>query len=63
MYLISQKYGVKLEQLYRKNLMREGAQPLEGTEIYLRRKKREPILKFEAVEEPSFEDEMQFQFE
>ncbi len=63
MYLISQKYGVKLEHLYRKNLMREGAQPLEGTEIYLRRKKREPILKFEAVEEPPFEDEMQFQFE
>jgi len=63
MYLISQTYGVKLEHLYRKNLMREGAQPLEGTEIYLRRKKRDPILKFEAVEEPSFEDEMQFQFE
>ena len=63
MYNISQKYGVKLKHLYRMNVMMEGAQPLEGTEIYLRRKKRDPILKLEPVEEPAFEDEMQFRFE
>ncbi len=38
MYDISQIYGVKLENLYRLNLMNEGAQPLEGTEINLRQK-------------------------
>ncbi|MCP4310913.1 MAG: LysM peptidoglycan-binding domain-containing protein [Bacteroidetes bacterium] len=63
MYTISQIYGVKLKHLYRLNLMSEGAQPLAGIEIYLRRKKREPLLKLEPVEEPVFEDEMQFRFE
>ena len=63
MYKISQIYGVKLKHLYRLNLMREGSQPLEGTEIYLRRKKREPVPIQETVEEPPFEDEMQFRFE
>jgi LysM repeat protein len=63
MYEISQIYGVQLEQLYRMNLMSEGAQPLEGTEIYLRRKKREPLLKLETVEEPITDDQMQFRFD
>lgn len=63
MYNISQIYGVKLKHLYRMNLMSEGAQPLEGTEIYLRHKKRETILKLPPVEEPPFEDEMQFRFD
>jgi len=63
MYDISQIYGVKLKHLYRLNQMMEGAQPLEGTEIFLRHKKRVPILKIEPVEEPPFEDEMQFRFD
>ncbi len=63
MYNISQIYGVKLKHLYRMNLMSEGAQPLENTEIYLRHKKRAPIFKVEPVEEPVFEDELQFRFE
>ena len=63
MYEISQMYGVKLNQLYRMNLMTEGDQPLEGTELYLRRKKREPVLKLEPVEEPAEEEEMQFRFD
>jgi hypothetical protein len=63
MYDISQIYGIKLKHLYRKNLMAEGEQPLEGSEIYLRKKKREPILKLEPTQEEYEEEEMQFRFE
>ena len=63
MYEVSQLYGVKLKHLYRKNHMLEGEQPLEGTEIYLRRKKREPVLKLEPTREQYEEEEMQFRFE
>ena len=63
MYDISQLYGVKLKHLYRKNHMLEGEQPLEGAEIYLRRKNREPLLKLEPPREQDEEEEMQFRFE
>jgi len=63
MYDISQIYGVKLKHLYRKNHMMEGEQPLEGTDIYLRKKKREPVLKLEPAKEEFEEEEMQFRFE
>ncbi len=63
MYDISQIYGVKLKHLYKKNLMMEGEQPLENSEIYLRRKKREPVLKLEPTKEQYEEEEMQFRFE
>jgi len=63
MYDISQIYGVKLKHLYRMNHMMEGEQPLEGTEIYLRRKKREPLLKLEPGIEDYEEEEMQFRFD
>lgn len=63
MYNISQIYGVKLKHLCRMNMMVEGEQPLSGTEIHLRKKKREPILKLEPAEEQHEEDEMQFKFE
>lgn len=63
MYDISQIYGVRLDRLYKMNLMLEGAQPLEGTEIHLRKKKRGKILKLEPLEEPVDEDEMQFKFD
>ena len=63
MYDISQIYGVKLKHLYRKNHMMEGEQPLENTEIYLRRKKRDPVLKLEPTKEKYEEEEMQFRFE
>lgn len=63
MYDISQIYGVKLKHLYRMNMMAEEEQPLAGSEIYLRKKKREPILKLEPAEEQHEEDEMQFKFE
>lgn len=63
MYDISQMYGVKLKYLYRRNHMMEGEQPLEGTEIYLRKKKREPLLKLDTEEEEFEEEEMEFRFE
>jgi hypothetical protein len=43
--------------------MMEGEQALEGTDIYLRRKKREPVLKLEPAKEQYEEEEMQFRFE
>lgn len=63
MYDISQIYGVKLERLYKMNRMTEGAQPLEGSEIYLRKKKREKVLKLQPLEEDVAEDELQFRLE
>ncbi len=63
MYDISQIYGLKLKHLYSKNHMAEGEQPLEGTEIYLRRKKREPVLKLEPTQEEYEEEEMRFRFD
>jgi LysM repeat protein len=60
MYDISQIYGVKLKHLYRMNLMTEGAQPLEGSEIYLRRKKRGITFPPEPSPEPVEEEEMRF---
>ena len=62
MYEISQKYGVKLKHLYRYNRMMEGEQPIEGTEIYLRKKNREPVLKLEPTKEDP-DEEMQFRFD
>ena len=63
MYDISQKYGVKLHRLYRMNRMMEGEQPIEGTDIYLRKKKREPVLKLEPTEEVPEEEIMEFRFD
>jgi len=63
LYDVSQTYGVKLKHLYRMNHMMEGEQPLEGTDINLRKKKREPVLKLEPTKEDYEEEEMQFRFE
>jgi len=62
MYDISQKYGVKIKHLYRLNKMKEGAQPLPGTKIYLRRKRPGPVQKQERVPEPEWDEEMRFEF-
>ena len=40
MYSISQKYGIKLTELYKKNLMLEDDEPEIGTKLYLRKKKK-----------------------
>jgi len=63
MYDISQKYGVKLKHLYRMNRMMEGEQPMEGSDIYLRKKKREPVLKLEPTEEAPEDEIMRFKFD
>jgi LysM repeat protein len=36
MYMISQKYGIKLESLYKLNLMESGTEPAVGKKIKLR---------------------------
>lgn len=36
MYLISQKYGIKLKSLYEKNRLEEGTEPEPGKTIWLR---------------------------
>ena len=41
MYTISQKYGMKLKKLYKKNLMTAGSEPSIGQKIWLRKKKKE----------------------
>lgn len=39
MYLISQKYGIKLHKLYQKNQMEEEMEPKPGQKLWLRKKK------------------------
>jgi len=41
MHAISQLYGIKLKCLYRMNRMNPGTEPLPGTVLYLRKKKKE----------------------
>jgi len=62
MYDISQEYGVKMKYLYRRNRIEEGDYITPGSEIYLRRRKSEPVLKLEPVED-STDQEMIFEFE
>ena len=38
---ISQKYGVKLSRLYKRNHLDEGSQPKAGQKIYLRKNKKD----------------------
>ncbi len=45
MHEISQKYGIKLKSLYRKNLMDDGDEPQPGQVIFLRDKKPDNIRK------------------
>jgi len=39
MWEISQKYGIKLKKLYKKNRMEKGEEPAAGQKLYLRKKK------------------------
>lgn len=63
LYEISQIYGIKLKSLYRFNQLIEGQEVPEGTTLYLRHKRREPILKLEPLEEEEEGETMQFQFD
>lgn len=40
MKFISQLYGIKLKQLYRKNLLKPGKEPKEGDQLWIRKKKK-----------------------
>lgn len=72
MYAISQKYGVKLDKLYRKNDMEDGSEPQVGQQLWLRKNKggggffdflkpskSEKIKKDKKEEEPDFEIEFE----
>ncbi|MCH8905267.1 MAG: LysM peptidoglycan-binding domain-containing protein [Bacteroidetes bacterium] len=48
MYSISQRFGVKLKLLLKRNLIKSGAEPLEGEKIYLNRRRKDAI-KLEPV--------------
>jgi LysM repeat protein len=50
MHAISQQYGIKLKQLYRKNRMERGTEPKEGEVIYMQ-KKRERDDDIEVAED------------
>ena len=39
MYQISQQYGIKLKHLYRRNRLEMGAEPIEGSQLYMRGKR------------------------
>ncbi|MBN2698307.1 MAG: glucosaminidase domain-containing protein [Bacteroidales bacterium] len=60
---ISQMYGVKIKHLCKKNGLTEGDFLTEGTELYLRRSRLEPLLKIEPVEEEPPAEALRFQFE
>jgi len=62
LYEISQKYGMKLSSIYRFNQLVEGQEVPAGTRLYLRSKRKEPLLKLEPLEEEEGES-MQFQFD
>ena len=63
LYDISQQYGVKMKHLLRYNELVEGQEVPEGTRIYLRGKRKEPILKLEPLEQEEEGEEMQFEFD
>lgn len=50
MYQISQMYGIKLQKLYEKNLMKEGTEPSPGDVLFLRKQKVGEVTE-EFVEE------------
>jgi hypothetical protein len=63
LYEISQLYGIKLKSLYKFNQLLEGQEVPEGTQLYLRHKRREPILKLQPLEEEEEGETMRFQFD
>ena len=58
MYLISQMYGIKLDVLYKKNLMEKGTEPAVGDVLLLRKQ-----IKLKAPEESPAEETPEILFE
>jgi len=52
MWSVSQEYGIKLVNLFEKNLMKVGDEPAVGEILYLRQKRTEPIELRKKEEEP-----------
>lgn len=59
---ISQQYGIKLKQLYKKNRMEVGTEPKEGEVLYMQKKRsREDSVEI-AVAEPQWKEDKPEQF-
>jgi membrane-bound lytic murein transglycosylase D len=58
---ISQKYGIKLQKLYEKNLMKEGTEPSPGDVLSLRKPRKGEVpaetIPEEKQEKPAIEFE------
>lgn len=52
MYMISQQYGIKLKHLYRRNRLEMGVEPVNGTQLYMKGKRK----KADSVEVKSVEE-------
>lgn len=52
MYMISQQYGIKLKHLYRRNRLEMGEEPVNGTQLYMKGKRK----KADSVEVKSVEE-------
>ena len=63
MYSISQKYGIRLNNLYVRNQMEKGTQPQAGTELLLRGGKSSKKLPFHEITDEETEDETEMKFE
>ncbi len=62
MYQISQKYGIKLQKLYEKNLFNEGTEPSPGDILTLRKPKKGEVPVEEVPEEKEEGPAIEFEF-
>ncbi|MCA1757789.1 MAG: glucosaminidase domain-containing protein [Bacteroidales bacterium] len=46
LYIVSQKYGVKMDALRKRNSIPDGMEPPAGTELWLRREKPEALIRY-----------------
>jgi LysM repeat protein len=63
MYSISQLYGVKLESLYKRNLMQPGSEPQTGQKLYLRRKLKGEAIRSKLLPEEDGDEKIKFEFQ
>lgn len=66
MYLISQKYAIRLDKLYSRNLMKPGTEPETGIKLLLRGKANTTMKKSQVgskKEEAAEENEFKFEFD
>ncbi|NNJ54628.1 MAG: LysM peptidoglycan-binding domain-containing protein, partial [Bacteroidia bacterium] len=56
MHVISQKYGIKLKQLYKKNRMEFGTEPQKGEVLYMQRKRSSDDKVKTATPKPKWEE-------